>query len=201
MLPVSDNFARLTKKEQIAVFASGAGTNAQALMEHFATHPNIGIARVVTNRKDAGVIEKANAFNIPVVFTSNQALRSGDTGRALHESGITSIVLAGFLLMIPGSLIKSFPDRIINIHPSLLPLYGGKGMYGGRVHEAVLRNGEHQSGITIHLVNEEYDKGRIIAQFTCTVLPSDTMETLQERIHELEHAHFSKTVESYLSNL
>lgn len=188
-------------KEVIAIFASGSGSNAEVIMDHFENHSSICIGLVVTSRQTAGVIERAKNHAVPILFTSSEDLESGKTERTLNSAGITMIVLAGFLLKIPDSLISAYPDRIINIHPSLLPKYGGKGMYGGRVHRAVIDNGETESGITIHLVNEHYDEGRIIAQHKCAVLDSDTPEKLQKRVHELEHSYYAPALENYLRQL
>lgn len=185
---------------RVAVFASGSGSNAEVLIKHFKSHDGIEVSLVVTNRYDAGVIARAGRAGIKVLKTSRKDLECGLTEKQLRAENIELIVLAGFLLHIPRSIIQSFKDRIINIHPALLPKFGGKGMYGSHVHEAVLAAGDAESGITIHLVNEEYDKGRILVQYRCPVEESDTINTLAKRIQTLEHAHFASTIEDYILN-
>jgi phosphoribosylglycinamide formyltransferase 1 len=184
----------------IAVFASGSGTNCENLIRYFQHSENIAVSLVVTQNPFAGVIEKAgnlqtdcfiNMFSEPEDFEQLYQL--------LEDYNISWIILAGFLKLIPKELIKRFPERIINIHPALLPNYGGKAMYGMNVHRAVINSGDSESGISIHYVNEEYDEGKIIAQFTCPVLPDDTPEILAVRIHELEYSHFPPVVESVIA--
>jgi len=185
--------------KKIAVFASGSGSNAQKIIEYFSNNDTGEVALVLSNSKDAYVLERAKSYDIPTLVFSKQALyETNEIINILQEHNIDIIVLAGFLLLIPVHLIRAFPDKIINIHPALLPKYGGKGMYGLHVHKAVLDNNEKKSGITIHYVNEEYDKGEIIFQATCTVLPDDTPESLANRIHALEHEHYPYIVEQVL---
>jgi phosphoribosylglycinamide formyltransferase 1 len=183
-----------------AVFASGEGTNAENLFRYFANDPRIRIKLVVTNRDNAGVIARAEKYRKSVQIISKTALLEYTSQFIdfLKVEKIDLIILAGFLLKLPEAFIAAFPGKIINIHPSLLPKYGGKGMYGLKVHEAVINNGDKESGITIHLVNEEYDSGEIILQEKCPVYPHDTPETLAERIHQLEHEFFPKAVERFL---
>lgn len=183
-----------------AIFASGEGSNAENLFKYFQNDPRIRIRLVVTNRDDAGVVSKAEAYKKNVQIVSAEALRNytGQIIEFLKAEKIDLIILAGFLLKIPEAFIKAFPDGIINIHPSLLPAYGGKGMYGMHVHNAVISNREKQSGITVHYVNEEYDKGRIILQATCPVDEQDTPDTLARRIRALEHEYFPKAIEKLL---
>ena len=200
-LRYSGNFDALQMEERIAVFASGSGSNADLLMNHFADTEALSIGLIVCNKAGAGVIQKATAHNVPVLMTSNDDLLSGRTGKSLSDQGITGIVLAGFLLKIPSSLIDQYPDRIINIHPSLLPKYGGKGMYGDHVHRAVLANRESESGITIHIVNNEYDQGEVVAQFSCEVHSDDDVAQLRKRVQKLEHRHYSRVAESYFRML
>lgn len=183
---------------RLAIFASGSGTNAQKLMEFYENDHDISIAAVFCNKPNAQVIERAEKFGIPVEIFEKSDLENPHFCKRLDFHFIDFIVLAGFLLKIPAHLIKAFPQKIINIHPSLLPKYGGKGMYGQRVHEAVLANRESESGITIHLVNEIYDDGRILCQKKCQVLENDTPETLASRIHKLEHETFAKIVNEYI---
>lgn len=198
-LKADPNFAHLKNLQRIAVFASGSGSNAEVLIKHFHKSPHASVALVVTNRKQAGVIGRANKLDIPVEYTSRKALEQGNTLSLLKGAGIDLIVLAGFLLRIPSSLISAFPDGIINIHPSLLPKFGGEGMYGQHVHEAVLASGNTESGISIHLVNENYDDGRVLGQFTCPVNGDDSVESLQKRIQTLEHAHFPQVIEEHIT--
>ena len=182
----------------IAVFASGTGSNAEVLINYFRKSSVGNITLVVTNKEHAGVVERAKRSQVPVIYTSNQKMSAGTTLQELHNNNIDFIVLAGFLLKIPSELISAYPKHIINIHPSLLPKFGGKGMFGHHVHEAVLANKETKTGITIHLVNEHYDEGRVLEQFSCPVFPSDTVDDLQQRIHTLEHTHYPAVIEKYL---
>jgi phosphoribosylglycinamide formyltransferase-1 len=187
--------------KNIAVFASGSGTNAQNLIEYFQANPNLRVKLVICNKPDAGVIARAEKLNVPVkLFTKNE-LQDGEKLMAtLREFQIDTIILAGFLLLIPSYLVQAFPNRIINIHPALLPKYGGKGMYGSKVHESVIDQGESESGITIHLVNEHYDEGAILFQAKCEVAANETPESLAQKIHTLEHQHYPKVIENYLLN-
>jgi len=184
--------------KRIAIFASGSGTNAEAIMRHFAGHKSISVVLILTNKKDAGVIVRAERFKVPCqVFTKSQ-LEDEWLLETLTIHSIDYIILAGFLLKIPPTLTTAFPNKICNIHPALLPKFGGKGMYGKHVHEAVIGAGETESGITIHLVNEEYDKGRVLFQAKCPVLPNDSPDDLASRIHKLEHEHYPRVVEEFV---
>lgn len=183
-------------KKKLAIFASGSGSNAENIISYFSTHENIKVEKVFSNNPHAGVHERAKRLGIPsVTFLKKDFLQPMFSDALAH---VDYIILAGFLWMIPEHIIQAFPNRIINIHPSLLPKYGGKGMYGSHVHHAVIDSGEHESGITIHLVNEEYDKGRVLFQAKCEVVPTDTAMSLAEKIHDLEYAHFPKAIESYI---
>lgn len=186
---------------RIAILASGSGTNAQQLMEHFSASALAEIALIGCDKPGAGVVERAWRMGVPTYLFDAAALRQGELQGELERAGIGLVVLAGFLRLIPVAMVQAWPDRIINIHPSLLPRHGGKGMYGHRVHEAVLAAGDQESGITIHLVNERYDEGRTLFQACCPVLPGDTPDTLAQRIHGLEHAHYPAVVEQYLREL
>jgi phosphoribosylglycinamide formyltransferase-1 len=182
--------------KNIAIFASGNGTNAQKLIDHFDSGNIARVALIITNNPKAYVIERAKASDVPSLLIEKKSFT--ETTQLLEELKkykIDLIVLAGFLWMIPVYLIKAFPNKIVNIHPALLPKYGGKGMYGDRVHEAVIANKEKESGITIHYVNEQYDEGKIILQAKCEVSKTDTPETLANKIHELEHKHYILEVE------
>ncbi|HNW97179.1 MAG TPA: phosphoribosylglycinamide formyltransferase [Bacteroidales bacterium] len=181
---------------QIAIFASGSGTNAQNIIEYFKGRNDISVSLVLSNKEDAYVLKRSQMLNVPSFVFSPKELKETDIVEAkLSEYKIDFIVLAGFLLMVPAKLIKKFPDKIINVHPALLPKYGGKGMYGEHVHETVIANGEKESGISIHYVNERYDEGNIIFQARCEVKMNDTPETLATRIHELEHKYFPQVIE------
>lgn len=190
---------------RLAVFASGAGSNARKLIEYFGTasHPRsphgIAVSLVVSNKPEAGVLHIAAEHGIPVLLIEKEPFFRGDAYvPVLKEAGIDYIILAGFLWKVPAALIQAFPQKIVNIHPALLPAYGGKGMYGNFVHEAVIANKESQSGITIHLVDEQYDHGAHLFQAVCPVLPGDTPAALASRIHELEHAHFAPVIEKMI---
>ncbi len=184
------------KKRKIAILASGSGTNAQKIIEYFTGHSSIGVSMILSNKKDAYVLVRAEQFNIPSVVFDRQTFNETDEIlRVLQKNEIDFIVLAGFLWLIPIYLIRSFPRRIINIHPALLPKYGGKGMYGVYVHQAVLDSGDKESGISIHYVNEAYDEGAIIFQAKCEVQPDDTPESLAQRIHQLEYKHYPEVIE------
>lgn len=184
-----------------AILASGSGTNAQKLMEHFAAHTAVEIALVACDRPGAGVQQRAWDMGVPYFLFNGTDLRDGVVQRELEALRIDLIVLAGFLRLLPVALVRVWPDRILNIHPSLLPKYGGKGMYGDRVHQAVLAAGEKESGITIHVVNERYDEGRVLFQAKCPVLPGDGVDQLAERVHALEHANYPCVVEEFALGL
>lgn len=182
---------------RVAIFASGSGSNAQKIIEYFVDgHVTIKVALVVCNRAGAGVIGLAEQAAIPVLMVEKNKFFNTDCYIAeLQDANIDFIVLAGFLWKIPDALIKAWPQKIVNIHPALLPKYGGKGMYGHFVHEAVLAAGDAESGITIHYVDELYDHGRHLFQARCPVLPDDKPETLAKRVLVLEHKHFAEVVE------
>lgn len=184
-----------------AIFASGEGTNAENIMTHFAGDPRIRIKMVVTNRDDAGVVARAEKHKKIVQIISRDALNNYTEQiiEFLRTEKIDLIILAGFLLQIPEAIVNAFPNRIINIHPALLPKHGGKGMYGMNVHRAVIANKDKESGITVHYVNNEYDKGEIILQVACDVTADDTPETLAQKVRRLEHDHFPKAIEKFLS--
>jgi phosphoribosylglycinamide formyltransferase-1 len=187
----------------IALFASGSGTNAENLINYFSTSKEVKIKLVVTNNAEAGIVKRAEAHKKNIQIISKQALTNYTEQIIdfLQTEKVDLIVLAGFLLKIPEKLIQAFPNRIINIHPALLPKHGGKGMYGHYVHKAVIDGKEKESGITAHYVNEEYDKGAIILQAMCKVDENETPETLAEKIHELEYFYFPKAVEKVIEEL
>jgi len=186
----------------IAVFASGSGTNTEKIIEHFKNHEKIRIALIVCNKPDAYVLTRAENHQVPSYLISKDSFASKDaTLNVLQSNNIDCIVLAGFLWLVPIYLVQAYPNRILNIHPALLPKYGGKGMYGMHVHRAVVENKEKESGISIHYVNEKYDEGQIIAQFSCPVDSSDTPESLAGKIHALEHDHFPAVIEKFAKEL
>ena len=185
--------------KNIAIFASGSGTNAQKIMEHFENFSDIQVKLILVNNPNAGVIQRADKFNIPVIkFNRQQFSKSNEVVNVLESNNIDLVVLAGFLWLVPQNMVTAYPNKIINIHPALLPNYGGKGMFGDNVHNAVIAAKEKQSGITIHYVNEKYDDGAIIAQFTCNIEPTDTPDDLASKIHKLEHQHFPQVIENAL---
>lgn len=187
------------KRFRIGIFASGTGSNALNLIRYFTESPDVEIVFVLSNKANAPVLDLAKNNGVQTVVVTNEAVADGSTLLKLcSEVEIDLIVLAGFLRKLPVELVQGYRDRIINIHPSLLPKYGGKGMYGRHVHEAVLAAGEKESGITIHLVNEEFDKGRILAQFTCNILEGTTVESLEGDIRSLELAHFPRTIKEFI---
>ena len=193
------------KKCRIAIFASGEGSNAEAIVSHFAGHSAIEVALMVCNKEKAGVYTRMEKWRIPCHHIDKTEWQPGSTGRQvlelMRDECINWIVLAGFLAYIPETIVRTYEGRIVNIHPSLLPKYGGKGMWGHHVHEAVIANREAVSGITIHHVTEKLDDGSIIFQAQCEVLPDDTPESLATRIHQLEHEHYPLVVEQMaLSN-
>ncbi len=188
-------------KKQVAVFASGAGTNAANLIQYFKNHPSITISYIVCNKPEAGVLDIAKENHIPTLLIEKERFFRGDAYLPiLHEHHIDFIVLAGFLWKIPIALIQAYPEKIVNIHPALLPKYGGKGMYGMNVHNAIVSNKEKETGITIHLVDEIYDNGKILFQAKCPVSENDTPENVAHNIHTLEYAHFPEQVEKWLEN-
>jgi len=186
-------------KKRIAIFASGSGSNAQKIMEHFKYSDSAEVALVLSNNPDAYVLQRADNFEIPThVFDKHDFYQTDEIVDLLKRLEIDLVVLAGFLWLVPENLLKSFPNKIINIHPALLPKFGGKGMYGDRVHKAVLEAGEDEHGITIHFVNENFDEGEIIHQARFRVDPGDTLEILKFNGQQLEHTHYPKVIENLL---
>ncbi|MCO5259468.1 MAG: phosphoribosylglycinamide formyltransferase [Crocinitomicaceae bacterium] len=184
------------KKINLAIFASGTGSNAMNIIQYFKNSDAVQVQFVLSNKPDAKIITSAQDENVKVLLASNAEVEEGDKIVELCTAhDIDYIILAGFLRKIPLKLIEKYPSQIINIHPSLLPKYGGKGMYGANVHKAVLENKEQESGITIHIVNSEFDKGEILAQFKCAISNEETLESLQQKIHYLEHTNFPQIIE------
>ncbi|GHT20662.1 phosphoribosylglycinamide formyltransferase [Bacteroidia bacterium] len=188
---------------KIALFASGSGSNAENIITHFRDRnaTDIEFPLIVSNRADAFVHERARQLGVPSFTFSKADFENGAVLRLLQQYAIDGIVLAGFLLKVPASLLQAFPDRIINIHPALLPKFGGKGMYGSHVHEAVVANHETESGITIHAVNEHYDEGTIIFQARCPVLPTDSADEVAAKVHALEYRHFPEVIGRWAKGL
>ena len=186
--------------KRIALFASGSGSNAEAIARHFAGRADVQITLILTNNPEAGVIQRARRLHIPVVVFDKKTFY--DTERIMEllvNQKVDLIVLAGFMMLIPEKLIRAFPEKMVNIHPALLPKYGGKGMYGHHVHEAVVAAGEAQSGITIHFVNEVYDEGKIIFQATCDLETTDTAEDVARKVQVLEHRHYPQVVDELIT--
>jgi phosphoribosylglycinamide formyltransferase-1 len=185
---------------KIAIFASGRGSNADQIIQYFENNDSVNIGLIVSNKKKAGVLELASKHNInTLILDRNSFYNSEELLNDLAIKGITHIVLAGFLWMIPDYLILSFKEKIINIHPALLPKYGGKGMYGHHVHQAVLENKESESGITIHLVNEKYDEGKILFQASCELKPEMDAKEIAAKVLTLEHYYFPRIIELWVS--
>ncbi len=189
-------------KKRIAIFASGSGSNAQKIMEHFKKHPDAEVVIVLTNNPEAYVLQRADNFEIPShIFDKQEFYKTDDVVRLLKNLQIDIIVLAGFLWLIPQNLLKAFPNKIINIHPALLPKHGGKGMYGDKVHQAVLESGDEESGITIHFVNENFDDGEAIHQSRFKIEEGDDIEMIKFKGQQLEHLNYPKVVEQLLKKM
>ncbi len=183
--------------KKIAIFASGSGTNAQAIMQHFAENKKVSVDSLWSNKPDAFALKRARDLGVETfTFNRHQFYETDEVVRTLKERKIDLIVLAGFLWLVPQNLIAGFP--IINIHPALLPKYGGKGMYGMRVHQAVVENKDVETGISIHIVNKNYDEGELVFQAKCAVLPQDSPEEVAEKVHELEYRYFPSIIEKYI---
>jgi phosphoribosylglycinamide formyltransferase-1 len=190
-----------TKQKKIVVFASGSGTNTENIIKYFQNSPESRVVAVFSNRRSAGVLKKAHDLNVKALyFDRNSFYHSNELLYVLQDMDPDLIVLAGFLWMFPENILQRFPGKIINIHPALLPKYGGKGMYGDKVHKAIIDNREKESGITIHYVNERYDEGEIVFQKTVNIDRGDTPESLASKIHELEYTFFPKVIEELLQD-
>ena len=189
-------------KKRIAIFASGSGSNAQKIMEHFKRHADAEVVLILTNNPQAYVLQRADNFEIPShIFNRHEFYDTDDVISLLKNLQVDIIVLAGFLWLVPQSLLSAFPNKIINLHPALLPKFGGKGMYGDNVHKAVLEAGEDESGITIHFVNAQFDEGEIIHQSRFKIEPGDNLEMVKFKGQQLEHQHFPKVIESLLKKM
>ena len=188
--------------KKIAIFASGSGSNAENIIQYFLSKPEISVDSVFCNVAEVYVLKRAEKYNIPTFLFNREDLKNQEKVlQILQERQIDFIVLAGFLWLMPSFIVSAFPNRIINIHPALLPHHGGKGMYGMKVHEAVIAAGEKESGITIHYINNQYDKGDPIFQARCPVEAGETPESLAKKVHALEYAHFPRVIEEILQNL
>ena len=187
-------------EKNIAILASGSGTNAENIIRYFQDKNSACVRLVLTNRQNAFVLERAKGLGVPGFYFAKGDWEGGEAILSmLQEYNIDFVVLAGFLARVPDTILHTYPNKMINIHPSLLPKFGGKGMYGDRVHEAVIAAGETESGITIHYTNERYDEGAIIFQGKCPVLPGDTPEELAQRIHKLEYEYYPKVIEKLVT--
>ncbi len=188
--------------KKIAIFASGSGTNAENIIKYFSNRKSAKVTLILSNRREAYVLKRAAEHNIKSIFFDYNEFNTSDKVLDdLLRNDIDFLVLAGFLWLVPEKILNLYAGRIINIHPALLPKYGGKGMYGEKVHKAVIDNHESESGISIHYVNKLYDKGDIIFQARCKVEPSDTPDTLAARIHELEYKYFPEVIEDLIGKL
>ena len=189
-------------KKRIAIFASGSGSNAQKIMEHFKKHTDAEVAIVLTNNPEAYVLQRADNFEIPThIFDKHEFYEADNVVDLLKNLNIDLLVLAGFLWLVPDTILANYPKRIINIHPALLPKYGGKGMYGDRVHKEVLANGDEESGISIHYVNEDFDSGEIIYQARFKIEKNDDLELVKFKGQQLEHQYFPKIIEQVLKKI
>jgi phosphoribosylglycinamide formyltransferase-1 len=197
----SKNCIKPLNMNKIAIFASGSGTNAQNIIEYFNSRKTAVVSCVLSNKSDAYVLKRAQNLNVPIfIFNRQEFYETGKVLDYLVENEVNWIVLAGFLWLVPENLVDAFPGRIVNIHPALLPKYGGKGMYGLNVHNAVLESKDPETGITIHLVNRKYDEGNIIFQARCRVESGDTAESLAQRVHKLEYKYYPLIIEQLITN-
>ena len=191
-----------TESTNLAILASGSGSNAQKICQHLKDHPSLRVTVIISNKEEAGVKKHAKSFGVPFLHFSNDDFKSGnEVLNTLQEMNIQGIILAGFLRKIPSALIRSYPDKILNIHPALLPKYGGKGMYGIHVHRAVKEAGEAFSGPTIHVVNEKYDDGKVVFQAKVALERTDEPEDIGKKVLALEHTYYPRVVEAYFGGL
>lgn len=187
-------------RKKISIFVSGNGSNAEVLYKYFQKNLSVEVVSIVSNRKNAGIFERAKNWEIPVIYCSNLQFDDDTILKILEKDAIDFIILAGFLKKIPEHLVNNYENKIVNIHPALLPAYGGKGMYGIHVHEAVLNNHEKTSGITIHLVDKKFDNGKILFQQTCNITDATTAGEIALRVQELEHTHYAPVIENYITH-
>lgn len=187
-------------KHRIAIFLSGSGSNARTICNYFINHPTIEVSILLSNKTNSGAASIGEEFHIPVfIFNREEFYEQNSVLDKLTQLRVEFIVLAGFLWMVPNNLLQHYPDKILNIHPALLPKYGGKGMHGRHVHQAVYDNKEQESGITIHLCNEHYDEGMIVAQYKVQMSDGDTPDIIAQKIQSLEHQYYAKTIEAYIN--
>jgi phosphoribosylglycinamide formyltransferase 1 len=197
--PSSQSIDAVSATSSVVILASGGGSNARAILSHVEHNPKIKVVGVLTNRADAGVLSHAAAYQIPSIVFNKQTWQDETAFlKQLEQLGATHIVLAGFLWLVPVWLVRRFEGRIYNIHPALLPKFGGKGMYGHHVHEAVRTAKERFSGCTIHLVNEQYDRGEVLFQAACDLLPTDDATAIGAKVLALEHAHYARVLEAHI---
>jgi phosphoribosylglycinamide formyltransferase-1 len=190
-----------SKRERIAVFASGTGTNAENIFRHFRHHADIEVGLLISSKSSAPVVEKADDWQVPVRYIAKEDLQQpANILHQLEEAGITFLVLAGFNRLIPPEVTNAYEGRFINLHPALLPYYGGKGMYGMNVHRAVIEADDERSGISIHQVDERYDEGKVVFQATCEIDKGMTPEQLADRVHELEYKHYPGVIEAVIAS-
>jgi phosphoribosylglycinamide formyltransferase-1 len=187
--------------KRIAILASGSGSNAENIIKYFSENNEVEVPFVISNRKEVYVHERCKYLGVPSYVIPKADFENGVATKFLLDNKIDLVVLAGFLLRIPDDMLAAYPNKVINIHPSLLPKYGGKGMYGDNVHKAVVENKETESGITIHFLNDRFDEGEHVAQYKCEVLPTDTSEDVATKVHALEYKHFPHVIEEILSTL
>jgi phosphoribosylglycinamide formyltransferase-1 len=187
---------------QLALFCSGSGSNAESIMEYFRSHPKIRVALLVYNRKEAGARARAEKFNVPTLYFSRDDFqtKTHELCNYLKNYKVEYILLAGFLLLVPELLLQHFPEKVLNIHPALLPKFGGKGMFGHLVHKAVKDSGARETGMSIHLVNEKYDEGKILFQASCPVWENDSESDIAARVLKLEHLHYPLVAEQFILN-
>lgn len=184
--------------KKIAILASGSGSNAENIIKYFSDDADVEVPFVISNRKEVYVHERCKNLGVPSYVFSKAEFESGEVTKFLVDNKIDLVVLAGFLLRVPDDMLLAYPNKVLNIHPSLLPKYGGKGMYGDNVHKAVVENKEAESGITIHFLNERFDEGEQIAQYKCEVLPTDTPDDVATKVHALEYEWYPKVIEQVL---
>lgn len=184
--------------KRIAILASGSGSNAENIIKYFSANEDVEVPFVISNRKEVYVHERCKYLGVPSYVFPKADFENGVVTKFLIDNKIDLVVLAGFLLRIPDDMLEAYPNKVINIHPSLLPKYGGKGMYGDNVHKAVVENKETESGITIHFLNDRFDEGEHVAQYKCEVLPTDTPEDVASKVHALEYEWYPKVIENIL---
>ena len=188
--------------KNIAILASGNGTNAENIIRYFRNSGTVNVGLVLSNRKAAFVLERARSLNVPFAYMEKAEWTGGEAVLSLlKDKHIDFVVLAGFLARVPDCILHAYPNKIINIHPSLLPKFGGKGMYGDRVHQAVVAAGETETGITIHHLNEHFDEGETIVQYKCPILPQDTAEDVAKKVHALEYEYYPQVIARLLSEI